>query len=125
MYSAHVLAEVARKHLLENIKPTYSRVYAYHVTIEFGIPKDSPVPEKADVRITGYIDSGDGIEALLVTVNGEKFRPDGKRYHITLSLDPNSDYSPKHSNDLIENADEKLIVKFTSPILPTIPKLLN
>lgn len=126
MYSAYVLTEEARNQIIQHIKPSYDKVYAHHVTVEFGIPSDSKLPSPAEVRVTGYIDSGDGLDLLLATVNNEKYRPDGKRYHITLSISSNSDYAPKHSNDVIENTNEDdITISLTSCVLTTVPKLLR
>ena len=38
------------------------------------------------VRAVGYIDSGDGVEGLLVEVDGSTTRPDGNLFHVTWSL---------------------------------------
>jgi len=37
----------------------------------------------------------------MVEINGERKRPDGKLYHITLSLDRAKKKKPVHSNDLV------------------------
>lgn len=86
--------------LMLRYPPKYSKVLAHHVTVEFGVPSDTPSPNYCDVRLVGYSDSGDGLEALVVSVNGTRDRPDGKIYHITWSLDPDK-YAPKDSNDLL------------------------
>ena len=102
MYTAHTLDEESRTMLLLRFTPKYSKVLAHHVTVKFGVPEDTPAPNYADVKLVGYIDSGDGLEALVVSVDGTWIRQDGNIYHITLSLDPDK-YSPKDSNALLSS----------------------
>jgi hypothetical protein len=91
----------AQKHKLLNIfKPKFKKVYADHVTYKFGTGNESLLPNLKSFEIIGYVHA-DGIEALVVSINGSYKRPDGKVYHITWSLDP-SKYKPVDSNDLIE-----------------------
>jgi len=122
MYTAHVLDEESRMMLLMKYPPKYSKVIAHHVTLEFGVPSDTPPPNYADVKLMGYTDSGDGLEALVVSVNGSTKRPDGKIYHITWSLDPDK-YSPKDSNDLLTSRVN--LWKMVVPVeLATTPAIL-
>ena len=100
MYTAYVLTEESRSALLEKYPPKYKQVIAHHVTVQFGVPKSTTTPNVAEVKVVGYADSKDGIEALVVSVDGELRKEDGNFYHITLSLDP-AKYKPKDSNDLI------------------------
>ena len=100
MYTAYVLSEESRNTLMEKFPPKYEKVIAHHITVEFGVPKGTPPPEEADLKVLGYADSGDGLEALVVSVNGSPKREDGKHFHVTWSLDPVK-YKPVDSNDLI------------------------
>jgi hypothetical protein len=100
MYTAYVLTDESRNALLERFPPKYSKVIAHHVTVEFGVPEDTELPENAQLKVIGEADSGDGLQALVVSVNGEYRRSDGKIYHITWSLEPDS-YKPVDSNDLV------------------------
>jgi hypothetical protein len=69
-------------------------------------------------------DDGEGIQALLVSVDGKKVKPDGFPYHITWSLDTSQPlsseiaafadedqkvqtYKPQHSNALIALAQRQ------------------
>jgi hypothetical protein len=88
MYTGYLLSEKSRAKLLAQFPPKYPRVIAEHVTLEFGVPGDTPPPVMPQsVTIVGYVDSGDGVEGLTVEVDGEARRPDGKLFHITMSLD--------------------------------------
>lgn len=103
MYTAYVLDQASRALLKEKFPPRYETFIGHHITQQFGVSPDVPAPEDADIRVVGYVDSEDGIEALVVSVNGKKQRPDGSIYHITWSIDPSSGYKPKDSNNLLKN----------------------
>jgi hypothetical protein len=113
MYTAYVLTDESRNALLERFPPKYSNVIAHHVTVEFGVPKDAELPENAQLKVIGEADSGDGLQALVVAVNGSYKREDGKIYHITWSLEPDS-YKPADSNALIEDYNNRW--KITLPV---------
>ena len=100
-YSAYLLTDKARNELLAKFPPKYSKVVAHHITVKFGAPNAEP-PAPAMVAVVGYIDSGDGLEALVCSVNGTTERADGSKYHITWSLEPGK-YSPKDSNALLRS----------------------
>jgi len=122
MYTAYVLTDDTRNKLAAKYPPKYSRFVGHHVTIAFGVPADTEVPEEAVVRVLGIKDSGDGLEALVVSVNGSTERPDGGTYHITWSLEPDK-YSPKDSNALMNNG-KKYTLSLPIP-LETVPQLLK
>lgn len=104
MYTAYVLDKASRKKLKKAFPPKYSEFIGHHVTLKFGVPKDTPVPRKPDkIEVVGYADTGDGLEALVVEVNGNRKRADGRVYHITWSLDRSAGYKPKDSNNLVSN----------------------
>lgn len=64
--------------------------------------KDAPLPEQPkEINVIGYVDDGKGLQALLVEIDGKVDRPDGKTYHITLSLDSLLGYKPVDSNKVI------------------------
>jgi hypothetical protein len=99
-YTAYKVDDASRTSLLAKFPPKYPKVIAHHVTVEYPAPENAAVPPAAKVKVIGYVDSEDGLEALIVSVNGSSQRPDGKAFHITLSLDPTK-YSAKDSNELI------------------------
>lgn len=122
MYTAYVLSDESRKKLAERYPPKYSKFVGHHVTEQFGVKTGTETPEQADIEVVGYIDSQDGLEALVVAVNGSDQRPDGGTYHITWSLDPDK-YSPKDSNMLIKVAGYDPVP--TSISIHTVPQVLN
>ena len=103
MYTAYALSADSRKKLAERYPPKYSKFVGHHVTEQFGVPRGTEAPEQANIEVVGYIDSQDGLEALVVSVNGSDKRPDGGTYHITWSLEPDK-YAPKDSNMMIKVA---------------------
>lgn len=106
MYIAYVLEESIRRKLLasDRYAPRYNNPYAHHITYKFGVKKNAELPVQPKcVRIIGHADSGDGIEAYAVTVDGRHVREDGSVFHITWSIDKESAYKPKDSNALLLN----------------------
>lgn len=73
--------------LMEKFPPKYPDVRYDHITIRMG-GIDAQQPEAAEnVEVVGIADDGNGIEALIVRVNGTPKRKDGKSWHITASFD--------------------------------------
>ncbi len=85
-YTAFVLTPESRESLLEQFPPAYPRVVAHHVTHEFpAAPGAEPKP--AEIAVIGQVDDGKGVQALVVSVDGQVKRPGREAYHITWSLD--------------------------------------
>lgn len=103
-YLAFALDPASRAALLSQFKPKFSRVICEHITVEFNLTDETSVVlteelQNADIQVVGY-QSGDGVECLVCSVNGSIKRPDGKIYHITLSL--GSGHKPVESNQLLQ-----------------------
>ena len=75
-----------REELLRLIPPHYPNVVAHHVTYRHGVTSDYPLPEPQIGFVVGEI-MDKGVQAVVVEIMGNTIRPDGKRYHITWSLD--------------------------------------
>jgi hypothetical protein len=134
-YLAFEIDRVLREKLLQMIPPVYSRIVADHITIEFGT-KPAVIPMADSIEILGLADDGNGLQALVVAVDGHRLRADGKPYHITWSLDavkmapaefdphPHAEhraaqlYKPVHSIALVEIYAEKGLVKFFEAAIP-------
>lgn len=119
MYTAYVLSEESREELLEKYPPKYQKVIARHVTVKFGVPEGTEPPEDADIKVVGYADSGDGIEALVVSVNGTTQRGNGKYFHVTWSLNPDT-HKPVDSNELIGYNNYTLVLPTFIDSLATV-----
>lgn len=117
-YLGYELAEASRNALLRLFEPQYKKVICHHITYKFPaeVGDDMP-PAVHSAHVIGYQD-GDGIEALVVEINGNDKRPDGKLMHITLSLDPTKK-KPVHSNDLLA---EKGFRRVTPVVIHLAPK---
>ena len=126
-YSCFVIDGADRARALEIIKPSYSKVIAHHCTFIFGDREDNDPPVSTfDIELLSVVDSGDGIQAVLVSVDDSITAPDGRTFHITWSLDPTKK-KPKDSNMLIKQApklgaitpiDPKIIVRGVYQFIP-------
>lgn len=118
-YTAYLLTDESRNKLLDSFPPFYKKVIAHHITVKFGVPCDTPPPEMPNkIQVVGYINSGDGVEGLLVAIDGNTKRDDGSKYHITMSLNP--DRKPVETNNYVDNA-----VKIHPIDIDVIPKTLS
>lgn len=117
-YKAYVPEPAERNELLRMFKPKYPKIYAHHVTYSMKNKDKSPPPDIHSAEIVGWADSGDGLEAAVVAIDGSTTRPDGGTYHITWSLDPEI-YKPVNSNKLIEQGWKKLDKPIKISLTPT------
>ena len=100
-YLAYTLSASSRNDLLHHFKPKYPEVIAGHVTYKFPAKSTDPLPPVVhESRVVGYED-GDGIEAVVVEINGSTKRPDGGLFHITISLDKSKGKKPSHSSGMV------------------------
>jgi hypothetical protein len=115
-YAAFEVPERARNELARLFPPKFPQFIGHHITSVFGVKRDDKLPlplgYKVAVRVVGYAVE-DGLEALVVTVNNATHREDGKRYHITWSLDRSKGKKPVDSNDLIARGFDLVKVPFT------------
>jgi hypothetical protein len=88
-----------RDKLLERFPPRYANPAADHVTLETKAEK-KPLPMQVEARIVGRTDDGEGVEAMVVTIDGTTDRPDGSTYHITWSLADGR--RARESNDVLK-----------------------
>jgi hypothetical protein len=93
-----LLDEAVREALLARFTPAYAPV-AHHVTLKPRVAADTPLPCEVRASIVGRADDGQGVEAMVVEIEGGVQRPDGGTYHITWSLAP--ERKARESNDVI------------------------
>jgi hypothetical protein len=96
-----------RNALLSMIPPKYKNVVAHHVTLNFGVYDDAPLPTVESIVVIGHI-AHDGIQAVIVALDGDNFSPDGRCYHITISH--SDDRRPVESNDLLKKGGSSPLV---------------
>lgn len=101
-YSGFKLSDSSRSKLLKSFPPAYPEVIAHHVTHNSGVKRGSPPPVNSKVEVIGHVDDGNGVQAAVVRVGGKTHRDDGRRYHITISIDRAKGRKPAHSNDVVE-----------------------
>jgi hypothetical protein len=115
MFSHYLLSDQSVKMLMRIFPPRFPDVFAHHITYEFGTITQE-VPETDDISVVGYVCGDQRVEALIVSVNGSIYRPDGEIFHIMWSLDRKNNVTPKFSNDAIKRAMEDGSVKLFEPI---------
>ena len=103
-YLAFELSGASRVSLWTQFKPHFKKVMCQHITVQFNLTEESAVLlqeqlANANLQVVGF-QIGDGVECLVVEVNGSSRRPDGGCYHITLSLADG--HKPVESNQLIK-----------------------
>lgn len=86
-----------RGQLLKDHPPRYAEAVADHVTLEVG---GKQIPTEVKANIVGRTDDDQGVEAMVVTIDGSVDRPDGSTYHITWSLEPGR--KARESNDVLK-----------------------
>src|SRR3954463_4901677 len=91
----------SRDRLLELFPALYQRVVADHVTLQAGASEETPLPREVDAQIVGSADDGEGVQCLVVEIDGTTDRPDGSTYHITWSL--GSGHRSTESNDVLRD----------------------
>jgi len=90
-----------REQLLQRFPPKYENVIADHVTLRTGATPDTPLPRTPEARIVGRADDEQGLECLVVELDGTTDRPDGSTYHVTWSLGPGR--KALESNDVLRD----------------------
>ncbi len=90
-----------RERLLAMLPPRWPDRIAEHITGASGKAEDDPLLPEIAARIVGQVDDGEGVQAMVVTVDGGTRRPDGGIYHITWSLDRSRGREAMDSNDVI------------------------
>ena len=100
-YTGWKLPADERGRLLAQVPPRYERLVADHVTLQFGAGPQDPLPTATLAEVIGCADDGEGVQALVVAIDGTSDRPDGSTYHITWSLADGR--RPVESNDVIRD----------------------
>ena len=103
-----------REALLARFPPRYGMPVADHVTLETDAERRA-LPGEASARIVGRADDGEGVEAMVVALDGSTDRPDGSTFHITWSLADGR--RAKESNDVIRTRGWQ---RFDEPVPVTV-----
>jgi hypothetical protein len=108
-YLAFELAPSSRGDLLSKFPPKYARTICHHITVKLNLTEDklntiiAELGTKPLFKVFGYSDDG-SLECFSVAVDTSTskdliYRPDGKFYHITHSLEHHR--RPVDSNTLL------------------------
>jgi hypothetical protein len=90
-----------REALLGRFPPAWQDVIADHITLDADAGHGDPLPRATRADIVGDIDDGEGLQAMVVAIDGSTARPDGSTYHITWSLDRKRGRRAVESNEVI------------------------
>ena len=88
-----------REELLRAFPPRYRTTVADHVTLAARVAAQTPTPGDVTGLLVGHIDDGQGVEALVVEIDGGTSRPGGGTWHVTWSLADGR--RAKESNDVL------------------------
>lgn len=94
-----LLDEADRATLLARFPPVWPDVIAHHVTLRSATGQ--PLPTQTSGEIVGEVNDGEGLQALVVAIDGTTDRPDGSTYHITWSLDKARGREAVQSNQVL------------------------
>ena len=94
-----LLDENDRERLLREFPPKFEKTVAHHVTLK-SEAEDDPLPGDVQGAIVGRTDDDQGVEAMVVSIDGTTDRPDGSTYHITWSLGDGR--RARESNDVLK-----------------------
>jgi hypothetical protein len=108
--------EAQRPELLARFTPVYPQVVAHHVTLRSGAPDTEPLPPQVQAEIVGEADDGEGVQTLVVRLDGTTDRPDGSTFHITWSLAEGR--RAKESNDVIAECGWKPVEATPVRLIP-------
>lgn len=76
----------SRDALLAAVPPEFPQVICHHVTFQYNVPETTELPEEKVGYVVGEIIDC-GVQAVVVEIDGNTIRPDGERFHITMSLE--------------------------------------
>lgn len=116
-YNGWLLPQHERDRLLNVFVPSYERVIAHHCTLKFPATEDDPLPTKRVALVVGVANDGEGVEALVLMIEGTTKRQDGSTYHITWSLAEGR--KPVESNKVIRDFGYKHFWGVPVDLIPT------
>lgn len=97
------ISDECKLFLLNLFPAQFDDVIADHITFGSGVDYKINLPYLESAYIVGVSSDNLGVQAMIVTVNGDIYRPDGRIFHATWSLDRSSGRRPSDSNDVISN----------------------
>ena len=122
-YTCLLVDLAERDSLMKEFPPEYCNAIGHHITLDYGVPQDHPLPMIFTGRIVG--DAYDkGVQALVVEIDGTTRRPDGQTYHITWSLDDGR--FPENSKQLLQKGwfplEQPIEIQLRPAFVVSLPK---
>lgn len=107
MYSCYKLTNNKGKQLILKSFPNFDffTVLCDHITYQF--PSNELPPALESVEVIGVVKETGKVLGLLLNVNGSRYRPDGKSYHITVAV--GNKVPAKYTNEAIEQGKFNLL----------------
>ena len=94
-----LLDEADRAARLARFPPAWPDVIAHHVTL--ASKTTEPLPTATAGEVVGQTNDGEGLQALVVAIDGTTDRPDGSIFHLTWSLDQTRRRRAVQSNEVL------------------------
>ena len=114
-FTALMLTPAAKAAILTAFPAMFSKVVADHVTVAFNVPATADMPTASTVDVVG-VSFDDGVQAVVVAVNGSTKRADGSTFHVTVSLADGR--KAKDSNAVIAAHGFTPVTPFTVDVTP-------
>lgn len=116
-YIAYNLTDRSRNEVITKFYPKFTKVVAHHITVAFNVSDTEPMPSvPTSAKVVGYA-CNEIIECLVVEINGNRHRADGKLFHVTLSH--SHEAKPVMSNDLLQAQGYTECEPFNIEVIPT------
>lgn len=113
------LDRAERAQLLERLPPYWPDVIADHVTLAADQPDGTVLPATAHGSVIGYVNDREGLDALIVSIDGTTSRPDGRTFHIAWSRDEAGDRRRSQCDDVIAAQGWQTIAPIPIRLTPT------
>jgi len=117
VYYAYEVAQHIQQDLLKRYPPLFPDVLCHHIT--YSLTKQIPSNNPVTVKIEGFV-SDDKVQAAVVSVDGERYQPNGRRFHITWSIDRAAGAKPAMSNALIASNAQMTTANYTFTSKPQV-----
>jgi len=123
VYVGAFLTPQSRRHLLREFPPAHPRVYADHVTIQWGgRPEDLAKFKMGSIlhlRVVGYAEDSKA-QAVVVVLPSDVARHANRNPHVTISTTPG--VAPVYSNELIARGWKRVPQRTYTAVLDTFPR---
>jgi hypothetical protein len=116
-FTCYGLSREETERLRTLFPPRYAKLSGDHITVRYDVPLEgTDLPPDAKIEVIGRADDGNGIEALIVTVDGKRCQPGGRPFHITWSLDPEA-RTPRTIIDGKASGNKKYATWMSGPLI--------